>query len=149
MKFEIQEKLEQLAFKNTTPFCYGCYKDAPSGRCDDCGSDDLMRHLRGVGCEYGTEWVIKSILESELTPVDMEDAFDEFVRQCYPEEVKVGWMTFDAVDLMKSQDPISWRVALSDWESEQSQEESIVSFDGGANYYNISDIENLLSENDL
>lgn len=58
-------------------------------------------------------------------------------------------MTFDAVTLMKSQDPISWRIAMSDWESEQLGEESIISFDGGANYYNICDIENLLAENDL
>lgn len=149
MKFEIQEKLEQLAFKKTTSFCYSCYQDALSGKCERCGSDDLMRHLQGVGCEYGTDWIIKSILESELTAVDMEAAFEDYVSQCYPEEVKVGWMTFDAVTLMKSQDPISWRIAMSDWESEQLGEESIISFDGGANYYNICDIENLLAENDL
>lgn len=146
MKSEIQEKLTQFAFSKTTPFCYGCYQDAPSGRCPSCDSDDLMRHLHGVGCEYGTDWVIKSILESELTPVDMEAAFEEYIRQCYPEDTKVGWMTFDTVELMKSQDPVSWRVALSDWESQESEEESIVSFDGGSNYYYISDIENLLNE---
>lgn len=45
MKTEIQEKLEQLAFNRTTPFCYGCYVKAPKGVCPHCHSDDLMRHL--------------------------------------------------------------------------------------------------------
>jgi len=53
MKDEIQEKLTELAYKRTTPFCYGCYVKAPKGVCPHCHSDDLMRHLEGVGVEYG------------------------------------------------------------------------------------------------
>lgn len=29
VKTEIQQKLEQLAYERTTPFCYGCYIKAP------------------------------------------------------------------------------------------------------------------------
>lgn len=54
-----------------------------------------MRLLPGVGCEYGTDWIIKHILKTELEAVDLEEAFEESIRQCYPEETKVGWMTFD------------------------------------------------------
>ncbi len=50
---EIKNKLTELAFERTTPFCYSCYELCPSGRCNNCGSDDLMRHLEGVGVEYG------------------------------------------------------------------------------------------------
>ncbi len=53
MKSEIQKNLEKLAFKRTKPFCYQCYKVAPTGRCTHCMSDDLMRELEGVGVEYG------------------------------------------------------------------------------------------------
>lgn len=53
MKSEIQQKLETLAFNRTSPFCYGCYIQAPKGICPECHSDDLMRHLNGVGVEYG------------------------------------------------------------------------------------------------
>ena len=56
MKSEIQQKLETLAFNRTTPFCYGCYIQAPKGICPECHSDDLMRHLDGVGVEWGTSW---------------------------------------------------------------------------------------------
>lgn len=50
---EIQNKLTDLAFERTTPFCYSCYQDCPDGQCEICGSDDLMRHFKGVGVEYG------------------------------------------------------------------------------------------------
>ena len=82
MKSEIQQKLEQLAYERTTPFCYGCYIKAPKGVCPKCHSDDLMRHLDGVGVEWGTDWVIKHILQEELTSVDIDETFEESVRQC-------------------------------------------------------------------
>lgn len=43
--------------------------------CATCHSDDLMRFVEGIGCEYGTDRFIKHILEIELETVDLEDAF--------------------------------------------------------------------------
>lgn len=144
MNHEIREQLKELALKRSIPFCYGCYQEAPEGKCRACGSDDLMRLLPGVGCEYGTDWIVKSILEAELTPVDLNEEFEEHVRQCYPETIQVGWMALDTVSVMKDQDPISWSCAQSEWESVESDEGNIVSFDGGNTYYNRHDLENLL-----
>ncbi|MBX3041514.1 MAG: hypothetical protein KF789_12475 [Bdellovibrionaceae bacterium] len=144
MKSEIQEKLEQLAYERTTPFCYGCYVKAPTGVCPQCHTDDLMRHLDGVGVEWGTFWVIKHILEEELTPINIEEEFEESVRQFYPEEVTVGWITLDAVSVMKDQDPTSWRIAQSEWESQEEEEGNIVSFDNGSTYYWSQDIKAIL-----
>ena len=140
MKSEIQKKLEQLANERTTPFCYSCYVDAPTGVCLQCHSDDLIRHLAGVGVEWGTSCVIKHILEEELTAVDADEVFEESMRQCYPEETTVGWMSFDTVDLMKSQDPISWRIARDEYIDSLEQDEEIVSFDNGSTYYWVHDI---------
>ena len=144
MNEEVFQKLTALAFKRSKPFCYQCYKEAPTGTCTTCLSDDLMRVVDGVGCEYGTEWVVNHILETELEPVDLDEAFEQFVSECYPEMTKVGWCEFDTVTLLKEQDPISWRCAQSDWESQESDEGSIVSFDNGSNYYNRHEIEELL-----
>ena len=141
---EINEQLEQLALKRSIPFCYGCYKEAPTGRCAPCGSDDLMRLLPGEGCEYGTDWIIKSILEAELTAVDLDEEFEEHVRQCYPEATQVGWMNLDTVSVMKDQDPISWSCAQSEWESQEADEGNIISYDGGSTYYRLSDLEALI-----
>jgi hypothetical protein len=143
MKSEIQEKLEQLAYNRTTPFCYGCYVMAPKGVCPNCHSDDLMRHLDGVGVEWGTDWVIKHILSLELTPVDTDELFEESMRQCYHEETTVGWMTFDTVELMKSQDPVSWRIARDEYIDSLEKEGEIVSFDGGGSYYWVRELESL------
>lgn len=144
MKNEIIEKLNQLALDRSIPFCYSCYKDAPTGKCTSCGSDDLMRHLPSVGCEYGTEWIVDRILETELTPIDTEELFEEFVRQCYPETTQLGWMNVDTIEAMKSQDPTSWRIALDEWISSEEESENIISFDNDSIYYKISDFESYL-----
>lgn len=144
MNDEIQKQLQQLALKRSIPFCYGCYKEALTGRCESCGSDDLMRLVPEVGCEYGTDWIIRHILETELEPVNLEEAFEESIRQCYPEETKVGWMTFDTVTLMKEHDPVGWRCALSDYESQEESEGNIISADGGSTYYSKQEISLLL-----
>ena len=49
----IESNLKTIAYKKSIPFCYNCYKEAPSGICKNCHSDDLMRLMPQVGCEYG------------------------------------------------------------------------------------------------
>ncbi|MFZ3228900.1 MAG: hypothetical protein WA160_01755 [Pseudobdellovibrio sp.] len=146
MNSEIKSQLEQLAFKRSKPFCYSCYEEAPTGRCECCRSDDLMRLVPEFGCEYGTDWVIKYILETELTAVDLEEAFEQSVRDCYPETTKVAWCELDTVTILKEQDPISWGCALSEYKSNEESEGNIVSLDNGANYYHLHEIESLLQE---
>ena len=146
MNSEIQNHLHELALKRSIPFCYSCYEEAPSGRCNTCGSDDLMRSLPGVGCEYGTEWVIKSILETELTTADLDEEFEEHIRQCYPETVQVGWMSLDTISVMKDMDPIAWNCAQSDWADQEADEGTFISFDNGSSYYRPNDIEELLKD---
>ncbi len=141
----INERLKQLAFTKTQPFCYGCYAEAPKGTCKTCGSDDLMRLLPGVGCEYGTDWVVTNLIEENLTPVNSEEAFEESIRQCYPETVHVGWLELDTVTTIKEMDPISWDLAQSEWLSNEEAEGLIVTFDNGNSHYYLSDIESYLN----
>lgn len=142
---EILEKLTQLAFKRSKPFCHSCYQEAPNGRCAKCGSDDLCRSLDGIGVNWGTSWIVEEVLRTELNPANLEEAFEEYIRECYPEQTTVGWMHFDTVTLMKGQDPVSWQCALSEWGSEQESEENIISFDGGSTYYWKHELETFIS----
>jgi hypothetical protein len=137
---EIKNKLTEIAFEHTTPFCYSCYQDCPTGRCQDCGSDDLMRHLKGVGVEFGTDWVVENILETNLTPFDLEEAFEDHIKGCYPESIKVGWMELDTVQVMKEMDPVSWKITQDEYESELEENHEILSFDNGKTYYQIVNI---------
>ena len=145
MNTEINEQLKQLALKRSIHFCYQCYERAPSGRCLKCGSDDLMSEYPGHGVEYGQEWIIEAILESELTPVNLDEEFEEYIRQVYPEQTTVGWMNnLDTVSVMKEMDPISWSCAQSEWESMEADEGNIVSFDNGSTYYWSHDLESFV-----
>ncbi len=145
MNSEIKTELEKIAYQKSNPFCYHCYSSAPTGRCTTCLSDDLMREVKGVGVECGVDWVIDHILKTELTPANLEEAFEQSICDCYPETTKVAWCEFDTVTLLKENDPISWRCALSEYESNEESEGNIISFDGGSNYYLANDIENLIN----
>ena len=145
---ELKSRLEKLAYQKTKPFCYSCYKIAPSGTCKFCGSDDLMRHLDGVGVEYGIDWVIKSLIEENITSVDTEEEFKNSISECYPEEVKIGWITVDVASTIKELDPNSWRIAESEWIDSEVEDENLVTFDNGSTHYRVSDIEEYLDENE-
>ena len=140
---ELMEGLEKLAYQKTTPFCYGCYIEAPTGVCHKCHSDDLMRQLEGVGVEWGTEWVIKSLLEAELTPVDTDEAYEQMLDEVYSEPVMVCGMEMDQVRILKELDPIAFQVGCSDWISSEI-DETIVDIGG---YYWINEVEDFLQEN--
>ena len=66
-----------------------------------------MRLLPGVGCEYGTDWVIQEIL-ADLSYVDIDERFEDSVRSCYPEQVDIGWLKVDTASAIKKLDPVSW-----------------------------------------
>ncbi|MBC85866.1 MAG: hypothetical protein CL677_01710 [Bdellovibrionaceae bacterium] len=146
MNKEIYERLENLAFKETIPFCYSCYKYAPTGRCKTCFSDDLMRHLEGVGVEFGTGWVIKALLEECLEQPDFEEIFEQSIDDCYGEEVRVGWLTLNPAQIIKNEDPISWEMAKSEYIDSLVEDGEIFEFSG--NYYWVNEIEALLVESE-
>ena len=142
-KTEILEKLEKLAYEKSKPFCLGCYKEAPTNRCQSCGSDDLARLLPGCGIDWSVDFIIEEIVREHCTPIDMNKAFEDSMRECYDETTTVGWMKLDTVTVMMEQDPICWRIAQGEWEDSQVEDEQIITFDGST-YYSISDVEGML-----
>lgn len=143
---ELQKRLEAVAWKKSKPFCYGCYKEAPTGRCMGCFSDDLMRLVDGVGVEWGIEWVVKHLVEQNVEEADTESAFEESVRECYPEEVTIGWIKYDTVSALKELDRVSWDLSESEWVDQEVSEENLFTFDHGSKHYSRGDIETYLDE---
>ena len=143
----IKSSLEKIAFQKTIPFCYQCYKAAPTGTCKTCMSDDFMRLLPEFGSEYGTEWVIEELLKENLETVDAEEIFEQMIEKCYEETTKVGFMEFSTVEIMKNNDPIYWSMAQSEYNDGLVQDEQLISFDNGSNYYWKHDIEAYIEEN--
>ena len=62
-KETIRNQLNKLAFQESIPFFCSCYIKAPTGLCDNCSSNNLMRFIEDFGCEWGTEWVIEELIK--------------------------------------------------------------------------------------
>lgn len=143
----IKNELQKIAYNKTIPFCYSCYREAPEGKCKSCHSDDLMRLLPEYGCEYGTEWVIENLLEENLETVDITESFEQMIEDCYGETTKVGFLDLLTVEVMKDQDPIAWDIAKSEYMDGLAQDEQVITFDNGSNYYWLHDLETYIEEN--
>ncbi len=148
MNSDLKTKLEKLALQKSQPFCYSCYHVCPTGVWQTCASDDLMR-LTENGCEYGTDWVIEEIINENLTPVDLESAFEDFISECYPAQ-NIGFLqNIDTAWAIKNLDPIAWDLAKSEYIDTEESDEIIFSIDNGVTYYSTSDLENFLEKCDL
>ena len=139
-------ELLRIAEHQSKPFCYGCYVAAPSGRCDRCGSDDLMRLVPGVGVEYGLAWVAEHLVSERLTPVDLDTAFDESVSDSYTETVKIGWIEYDVASAIKTLDPVSWDLAKSEWVDNEVSDDALMTFDNGSTFYRVADVKQMIED---
>lgn len=143
MKTEILNKLKTMAKDRTIPFCMSCYVKAPKGICPCCHTDDLARWMDGVGLDWNLDFAIQYIIQEEFTPIDLDEVFEDLMLTCYPKKTQVGWMSFDTIDLMKSQDPISWRIARDEYFYGLETDGEIVTFDNDSIYYWKNDVESL------
>ena len=139
----IHARLEAAAYRVTDNFCYGCYKVVEGDQCPACFSDDFMRHLKGVGVEYGTEWVIEHLVKQHCTAVDGEEIFKEILDECYP-EIRIGGCSFCPSDVMKELDPTCFRIGAQ--ENLDSLTEDCQLYESEGEYYTIFDIEEMLDE---
>ena len=140
---ELCNRLDTVAMKITDNFCYGCYRVVEGDHCPKCFSDDFMRHLKGVGVEYGTDWIIRHLLTTRLEPVDGEELFEELLDECYP-EVKVGCCCWSPSQVMKELDPICFNIGVD--ENLQSLAEDGQLFEYEGDYYRLEDVEDLIEE---
>jgi hypothetical protein len=140
---EIHARLEQAAYAATDNFCYGCYKVVKEDHCPNCGTDDFMRHLSGVGVEYGTDWVIRHLLQTHCTPVDGDAMYEAFLDECWP-EVKIGCGTYSPSQIIKELDTVAFEIGAKENLDDLAEDGVLYELDG--DYYRIEDIDAMLSE---
>ena len=136
-------RLEAAAYKVTDNFCYSCYKVVDGQFCPSCHSDDFMRHLSGVGVEYGCDWVIDHLIGQHCTAVDAEDLFEEVLDECYP-EVTIGCSTFTPSQIMKELDPTAFRIGAQ--ENVDSLAEDGQLYESNGEHYNTFEVEEMLDD---
>lgn len=146
---DLLQRLNKIAYFKTKPFCYSCYKVAPTGVCKSCHTDDLMLLLPDSGCEFGTSWVITELTDESLTPVNESELFEQLIDDSYGEEVQVGFMKLSTSQVMKDQDPVSWEIAQGEYIDGLVQDEELISFDNENTYFWKRDVENYIEEVEL
>lgn len=142
-KDTIEERLEEAAYKVTDNFCYGCYQVVEGENCPDCGSDDFMRHMEGVGVEYGTDWVIEELIRQHCEPINEENLYCEMLDECYP-MIEMGCLSWYPSYVMMNLDPIAFRCGVSEYTDGLVQDGEYYEYDGG--YYRLEDIEEMLDD---
>lgn len=140
---EICNRLHEMALKITDNFCYRCYKVVKGDHCPDCGTDDFMRHLAGVGVEYGTDWIVRHILAARLTPVDGEAMYEDLLDECYP-EVRIGFGSYAVSDILKHLDPVAFRIGVGENLASLAEDGVLFEYDG--DYYRMEDLDDLFKE---
>lgn len=63
---------------------------------------------------------MQELLE-EIEAADTDSLFEDSVRDCYPEETKIGWLAHDTALAIKELDPISWDIAKGEWLDQEAQ----------------------------
>jgi len=150
----LYSELEKIAYEKSHPFCYTCYikaipTKAHGTRCPKCFSDDNMRITDDDGPEYGVAWIIPRLLEENcrtLRNVDLESQFLEMLNDCY-DQVEIGGYKWDHGEAFKRLDEIAFHQELLAYIDTET-DETIVTFDNGNSYYEISEIEQFIEAND-
>ena len=78
-------------------------------------------------------------ISDELTAIDLESRYDDFLDEIYP-DCTVAGMSFCTSRAIKELDPTAYRCGMSDWESD----EGFVEIDG--DYYDQSECEKIRDE---
>ena len=98
---------------------------------------------RGHGLDWGLESAIREIISNELTPVDIDEVFEECISEVYPETTVVGFLTVDTASAMKELDPVAWDISKSEHIDSLESDDQVVSFDNGCTYFWTHDLERL------
>lgn len=142
---ELKKKLEKKAFEVSKPFCYNCYIYAKKGVCPRCHSDDLMRIMPDDGPEYGLDWIIESFVCTHCEPINIDEAFSNYLGEIYHDNIKICNCEFDPVHAYKTLDPIGFEIGRNEWLNFEVHEEgSMIEFRN--QYFYTNDIENILKE---
>lgn len=138
----IKEALKERAHDLSRPFCYSDYITVEENEegdyiCPKCGSDDLMREVEGVGVEWGYDWVIDHIVETEGEKVDIEELYRDLLDEIY-EPIKFGELEYSPSHVLESVDPTAFRIGCNDYADSLMEDGALVCLKG--TYYRVDDL---------
>ncbi len=96
------------------------------------------------GVEFGTDWLLCEILREHLTQADTNVSLELSVAESYPETVNIDWITYVTATAIKELDPVSWKMAHSEWLDSKVSDGNLVTFGNGSNHYWVFDNERII-----
>ena len=135
-------KLEEMAWDASRPFCYMDYvtvqpDECGHAACPKCGSDDLMREVEGAGVEYGIDWVMEHIVETEGERVDIAELYRDLLDECYA-PVKFGNLEYSPSQVLEAVDPVAFRIGVSEYADSEIEDGRLIELNG--NYYRLNGV---------
>ena len=137
-----KEALKEKAHDLSRPFYYSDYMTVEENedgefRCPKCGSDDLMREVEGVGVEWGYDWVIDHLVETEGEKVDIEELYRDLLDEIY-EPIKFGELEYCPSQVLEAVDPTAFRMGCNDNADSLMEDDQLVCLNG--NYYRVDSL---------
>lgn len=138
----IKDKLEEMAWDASRPFCYTDYikvqaDDAGKAICPKCGSDDLMREVESVGVEWGIDWVMEHVAETEGERVDIEELYADLLDEVY-EPVRFGELTYAPSHVLKCVDEVAYNMGMHEYADQEVEEGRLIEV--GGEYYRLDGV---------
>jgi len=137
-----KEALKEKAHDISRSFCYSDYMTVEENedgefKCPKCGSDDLMREVEGVGVEYGYDWIIDHLVETEGEKIDIEELFRELLDEIY-EPIKFGELEYCPSQVLEAVDPTAFRMGCNENADSLMEDDQLVYLNG--NYYRVDSL---------
>ena len=83
---------------------------------------------------------LEELIKKELTPVNVEQRYRELLDDIYP-EVKIGYSTFLASDIVEKLSPTDFRCGVADYSG---TDETLIEL--GGEYYDTAEVERFCEE---
>ena len=111
-----------------------------------------MRHLEGMGVEYGTGWIVDHLLGENLEPVKYDDGYlENYIDSTEGVNATVNIPLLGDVDAVEAfkryASDTDKRCLLADLENSDAVDGQVVSFDGEDTFYNTWEVEKFIEDN--
>lgn len=138
----IKEALRERAEEASSPFCYSDYIKVKANAdgvyvCPRCGSDDLMRHVEGVGVEWGFEWVMEHLIRQEGEAIDIKELYSDCLDETH-EPVRFGELEYLPSAVLEAVDPVAFEMGASEYADSEVEDGRLICLDG--EYYRLEGV---------
>ena len=96
-------------------------------------------------CEFGYEWIMEHIVETEGERVDVEELYRDLFDECFP-EIKFGELMYSPALVLESVDPTAFRIGACEYADGMIEDGLLIDLNGA--YYRLAGVTDFSEELD-